>query len=64
MSQPIGYFYNSRVNPMPPEVEKWLEHLPMIEKVRVASALLNQCDRAFSAVPTMSVLRPQLDETA
>ena len=47
--KPISFYYNSRVNTMPDDVEKWLENLPAINKVKVAKALLNQVDDSFSA---------------
>jgi hypothetical protein len=48
MSKPISYYYSSRVKPMPTEVEKWLENLPAINKVKVAKALLSQIDDGFT----------------
>jgi hypothetical protein len=48
MSKPISYYYNSRVKPMPTEVEKWLENLPAINKVKIAKALLSQIDDGFT----------------
>ena len=47
--KPISYYYNSRVNPIPEDVESWLENLPAINKVKIAKALLCQIDDGFSA---------------
>jgi hypothetical protein len=47
--KPISYYYNSRVNRIPEDVESWLENLPAINKVKIAKALLCQVDDSFSA---------------
>jgi hypothetical protein len=46
--KPLSYYYNSRVNPIPEDVESWLENLPAINKMKIAKALLCQVDDSFS----------------
>lgn len=58
---PIGRYYSSRTHPMPSNVECWIERLPMAQKISLASALLNQCDRIFQDVPKLSVMRPTIE---
>ncbi len=64
---PIGRYYSSKAQPMPSEVEAWIERLPLAQKMSLATALLNQCNTVFTNIPTLSVVRPTLttdEETA
>ncbi len=62
MTQPIGRYYSSRSHPMPANTEDWIERLPMAQKMLLASALMQQCCTVFQNAPTLSVLRPTLEE--
>ena len=61
ISLPITRYYRAGIHPMPSNVEGWIERLPMCQKIALASALLNQCDRVFQNAPTLSVIRPTLE---
>ncbi len=55
--QPIARYYSSRSHPMPANVEDWIERLPMAQKISLASALLNQCDRVFQTSSRVTEFR-------
>ena len=59
---PIGQYWSSRTNPMPANVEGWLERLPLGQKVLLATAILKQCEYGFTHIPNLSIARPTLDE--
>jgi len=58
---PIGQYFSSRSHPMPANVEAWIERLPFAQKLSLATALMNQCDRVYAQCPTLSVVRPMLE---
>ena len=58
---PIGRYFSSRTHPMPPNVEDWIERLPMAQKISLASALLNQCDRVFQTSNRVTEFRKDRD---
>jgi hypothetical protein len=62
IAHPIGRYYSSRTHPLPQEVEAYLERLPLAQKISLATALLNQCNTVFNNAPSLSVVRPTLDE--
>ncbi|WP_156341403.1 hypothetical protein [Pseudanabaena sp. 'Roaring Creek'] len=46
--KPISYYYSSKLNPMPEDVETWLESLPVMRKIQVAASIMKQIDFAFA----------------
>lgn len=59
---PIGRYYSSRTHPLPQEVEAYIERLPLAQRILLATALLNQCSIAFQNIPTLSVVKPTIEE--
>lgn len=57
---PIGRYYSSRTHPMPANTEAWIERLPFAQKLSLATALMNQCNRVYEQCPTLSVIRPTI----
>lgn len=62
IAHPLGRYYSSRTHPLPLEVEAYFDRLPLAQKILFATALLNQCSTVFNNAPSLSVVRPTLDE--
>jgi len=60
--KPIGFYFSSQTNPMPTVTEAWIDHLPFALRLQLATALMQQCNSVYSNVPTLSVLRPTIEE--
>lgn len=60
--KPIRFYYSSETHPMPASTEVWIERLPFAHRLQLATALMQQCNGVYRNAPTLSVMRPTIQE--
>ena len=60
--KPLGFYYSSQSHPLPANFEAYIDRLPFALRLQLATALMQQCNSVYSNAPTLSVLRPTIEE--
>lgn len=60
--KPLGFYFSSKSHPLPANVDAYIDRLPFALRLQLATALMQQCAAVYNNAPTLSVLRPTIEE--